>query len=74
MVTFRPDTSFPFLALARRCGVEYSFVLFLAGMIESGELWLTAHPLVAAVDEAVTAERRRRATIAHNAMHTGDAP
>lgn len=74
MTAFRPDTTFPFLKIAREAGVSYRYVLFIAEMIESGELWLTTHPLFALVDDAVLAERRRRATVAFNQAHTGEAP
>lgn len=36
MTTFRPDTSFPFLALARKLDVPYAYVLWVADAIERG--------------------------------------
>lgn len=90
MVTFRPDTSFPFLALARKHGLDYGAV------IRHAESWWQSfdHPEVMppgvnrlpvaafagriTVDcdilDAVVAERRRRAKIAHDALHNGEAP
>lgn len=90
MVTFRPDTSFPFLAIATKRGVPYGVV------IRQAEAWWRSFEIpevmppginslsieerdcALAVDcdiiEAVVAERRRRATVAFHTMHTGDAP
>ncbi len=34
MTTFRPDTSFPYLALAQRYGIAYSLVLTISDMVE----------------------------------------
>lgn len=74
MTTFRPDTSFPFLKIARERDCDYRQVLVVAEMIERGDLWWLATPTVAAIAAAVGAEAQRRATIIHNARHTGDAP
>ena len=83
MVTFRPDTSFPFLAIARRWRVPY------ADVIRYAEAWWQhfegpdksvpgnrGRPVEFDNDviDAVVKERRRRATIRHNAAHTGEAP
>jgi hypothetical protein len=80
---FRPDTSFPFLAIAVKWRVPY------ADVIQHAEAWWQhfegpdkdvpgkrGRPVGLDNDviDAVVKERRRRATIAHNAKHTGDAP
>lgn len=62
---FRPDTSFPFLAIARRRNVRYSTVLHYADMIEAGyvagvNIWTPNHDLFEEVGLAVEAERERR--------------
>ena len=36
MITFRPDTSFPYLALARRLDLSYAYILWVADEIERG--------------------------------------
>jgi hypothetical protein len=76
---FRPDTSFPYLALARRAGVDYGQLLRRADEIRLMQITeinalCDRIPLVASLVYVMDAEKRRRATIAHHAMHTGDAP
>ena len=76
---FRSDTSFPFLALARRAGVSYAGLLLLADEIKVMQkteinALCDRRPLVASLVYTMDAEHRRRATVAHNANHTGDAP
>lgn len=79
MVIFRPDTSFPYLALARRAGVQYGYVLRLSEQLKLMQITevnaaCDRSPLVASLVYVMDAEHRRRATISHNARHTGDAP
>jgi hypothetical protein len=73
---FRPDTSFPYLALARRAGVDYGHVLRLSDTLARSVIidLVKSPPLTTAVYDVLRAEERRRATIRHNAMHTGEAP
>ena len=74
MVTFRPDTSFPYLALARQHGCAYSLVLTISDMVEKrylrggnqpGLSALAAYvggprPLVDAIFYTTQAEHERR--------------
>ena len=73
---FRPDTSFPFLALARKHRVDYSYVLWVSDVIDCR--FLADEPidrnLGLDVYYAMRREDQRRATVAHNALHNGDAP
>lgn len=64
MITFRPDTSFPFLKIARENGVPYDKVLAIADEIETHGLGQWGGPLAILVDKAITAERERRAKVA----------
>jgi hypothetical protein len=60
---FRPDTSFPFLKIAREAGVPYAKVLHIADVIGSGAIpsGPTARdPLVLLIVKAVAAESERR--------------
>ena len=79
MVTFRPDTSFPFLALARRAGVDYGHLLRISEQIKVMQIteanaWADRVPLIASLVRIMDIEHKRRATVAHNALHNGDAP
>lgn len=61
-MTFRPDTSFPFLAVARRHGAAYEHVLMLASLVE-GSLFVAEGPLASDVVAAVLAEAARRRVV-----------
>lgn len=79
MVIFRPDTSFPFLALARRCGVQYGYVLRLSEELKRMQVTeinaaCDRSPLVASLVRIMDIEHQRRATVAHAALHTGESP
>jgi hypothetical protein len=76
MTTFRPDTSFPFLKIAREHGVPYERVLKIADQLDGLQPWRgrRATPLSIAVADAIGDENRRRATVTYRARHTGDAP
>lgn len=67
MITFRKDTSFPFLRIARDFGASYDAVLFVADLIERGKEPIAATPgnaaLIWAVEGAVCAEHERRVRI-----------
>lgn len=62
-MTFRPDTSFPFLAVARRHGAAYEHVLVLATLAEIGPLFEPDGPLACDVVAAVLAEAARRRVV-----------
>lgn len=62
MTVFRPDTSFPFLAIARKHSVSYASVLKLA---ERDEWWNISSELRIDVQRAVEAEQRRREEVAY---------
>ena len=67
-MTFRKDTSFPFLAVARRCGVPYEKVLRIADTMKFLPVshvgyWAANDPLIAAVVSAMDAEHERRKTV-----------
>lgn len=74
-MTFRPDTSFPYLAIARRFGVPYGKVLAVADRLASlgtadSRLWIWVagehgeeSDLYNAVHHAWHAESARRAAI-----------
>lgn len=89
MTVFRPDTSFPFLKIAREHNQPYGDVVRMAADVahrlrlgrdfERAIRWNMsldgpAAALLCDVVHAIEAENRRRATIIHDAMHTGDAP
>lgn len=59
---FRPDTSFPFLKIARAWGVDYGEVIRTAEHFWSGSYRITLHARswLSDTQEAVFAERRRR--------------
>lgn len=62
MLTFRPDTSFPFLAIARRHNVSYQSVLTIAEGIEDGSIHVGKFVggTMGDIKGAVEAERERR--------------
>lgn len=60
MIHFRPDTTFPFLAIARQWGVPYGKVLEIAERVECFGRPVTGDILTARVAEAVFRERSRR--------------
>lgn len=68
MIHFRPDTSFPFLAVARRAGVPYERVLRFSEdarfmQIKELESLRRVSPLWDAVVNAMDAERDRRKAV-----------
>lgn len=66
MVSFRKDTSFPFLKISRESGVPYGKVLHIAEVLGSGATPsgpTASDPLVVLISEAVAAERTRRAAV-----------
>lgn len=73
MTTFRPDTSFPFLALARRLGIEYGHVIRMAECLQNPEApgaWMISRHLWQQTKEAVYTEERRRALATAPAQDT----
>ena len=64
MTTFRKDTSFPYLALARQHGVLYGTVLRVAEQIENNEA-VAPHlsELAHLVSAAVMCEHHRRRSV-----------
>lgn len=64
MTDFRPDTSFPFLAIARRFDIPYDSVLMVAEAIERGQIWHCTGAAMAAIRDAVESERERRLLMA----------
>lgn len=67
MQMFRPETSFPFLKIAREAGVPYAKVLRMVDAIESQRTFLHDRAddvLFRAVVAAMDAERDRRAKAA----------
>jgi hypothetical protein len=63
MTTFRPDTSFPYLAIARRLSIQYPVILQIADHIERGEHMREGHLVWESVARAVEAEKKRRAAV-----------
>jgi len=60
-LTFRKDTSFPYLRIAREAGVPYSKVLRIADAYENGDdVGDLDDPLLAIVVKAVNSEWARR--------------
>lgn len=69
MITFRKDTSFPFLKIAREGGVPYGKVLQAAERLklaQRGEVDALAErlPLIALIVKAMDAEDARRRAVA----------
>jgi hypothetical protein len=65
MISFRKDTSFPYLKIARENGVPYAKVLHIAGVIEGGAIPsgpTASDPLVKLIVAAAKAEQARRAS------------
>lgn len=62
MTTFRPDTSFPFLKIAREFGTNYATVLRIAEAIEAGYDY-ARQPMHIAIAVAVAVERHRRLNV-----------
>jgi hypothetical protein len=64
MISFRKDTSFPYLKIARENGVPYAKVLRLAQRLKVSQLseidYLTDRWLIALIVRAMDAEQDRR--------------
>jgi hypothetical protein len=62
-ITFRPDTSFPYLKIAREGGVPYAKVLHIVEVLETGATPSASpapNPLVLVIQKAFEGERARR--------------
>jgi hypothetical protein len=66
MISFRPDTSFPYLKIAREAGVPYAKVLHIVEVLETGATPSAnppPDPLVLMVQKAFQAEQNRRTSL-----------